>query len=99
MNHRHGYQLWFSAMAIPNVLQPYVGSSGIYGDFGDASEFRAGVNWIYFLKQRGLRVNVEWIDLNNSRLDIQQFRIQWGKWRHLHHRFGYEFLRKKHVLG
>ena len=61
----HGYQLWFSAMAIPNVLQPYVGSSGIYGDFGDASEFRAGVNW-YFLKQRGLRVNVEWIHLNNS---------------------------------
>ena len=61
----HGYQLWFSAMVMPKILQLYVGNSGIYGDFGDASEFRAGVNW-YFLEQRGLRVNTEWIHLNNS---------------------------------
>jgi len=61
----HGYQLWFSAMIIPKVLQPYVGGAGIYGDFGDASEFRAGVNW-YFIQQRGLRVNVEWLHLNHA---------------------------------
>ncbi len=61
----HGYQLWFSAMVIPKVLQPYVAGAGIYGDYGDASEFRAGVNW-YFLQQRGLRVNVEWLHLNHA---------------------------------
>ena len=48
-----------------NVLQVYAGGSAIFGDrYGDASELRAGVNW-YFAKQRGLRVNAEWLHLNN----------------------------------
>ena len=36
----------------------------IQGRYGNASEVRAGVNW-YFLKERGLRVNAEWLHLHN----------------------------------
>jgi hypothetical protein len=43
----------------------YAGASEIQGDrYGDASELRAGANW-YFLKQRGVRLNVEWLHLDN----------------------------------
>jgi hypothetical protein len=38
--------------------------SAIRGRYGDASEVRAGVNW-YVVRDRGLRVNVEWIRLDN----------------------------------
>ena len=61
----HGYQLQGSAMVVKNVLQAYVGNSGIYGVYGDDSEVRAGVN-IYPVKQRGFRVNTEWIHVNHS---------------------------------
>jgi hypothetical protein len=60
----HGFQLQLSAMPVRDLLQPYIGISGIYGDFGDGSEFRAGVN-VYPVKQRGFRVNGEWLHLNN----------------------------------
>ncbi len=60
-----GFQLQASAMVVPKSLQVYVGGSAIFGDrYGDASELRAGVNW-YFVKERGLRVNAEWLHLNN----------------------------------
>ena len=42
-----------------------MGNSGIYGVYGDDSEVRAGVN-IYPVKQRGFRVNTEWIHVNHS---------------------------------
>ena len=59
-----GFQLQASAMVVPKSLQVYVGGSAIFGDrYGDASELRAGVNW-YFVKERGLRVNAEWLHLN-----------------------------------
>jgi len=61
----HGYQLQGSAMVVKDVLQAYVGNSGIYGVYGDDSEVRAGVN-IYPVKQRGFRVNTEWIHVNHS---------------------------------
>jgi hypothetical protein len=60
----HGFQVQFSAMAIPKILQPYVGGSKIFGDFGDGSEFRAGFNW-YPVKERGFRFNAEWLHLSN----------------------------------
>jgi DUF3011 family protein len=60
----HGYQLQSSAMAVPDTLQVYVSGSQIFGRFGDASELRAGGNW-YFRHERGLRVNGEWLHLNN----------------------------------
>jgi len=60
-----GYQLQSSAMVIQKVLQVYLSGAQVFGRFGDTSELRAGGNW-YFTKQRGLRVNVEFIQLNNS---------------------------------
>ena len=42
----------------------YLSGSQIFGDrYGDASEVRAGLNW-YVMKERGLRLNAEWIHLN-----------------------------------
>jgi hypothetical protein len=58
----HGYQVQASAMAVPGVLQFYVGASEILGRYGDGSELRAGMNW-YPMKQRGLRLNAEWLHL------------------------------------
>jgi hypothetical protein len=60
----HGFQVQASAMAIRDVLQVYAGTSAIKGIYGDGSEVRAGVNW-YFMKTRGLRVNAEWLHLND----------------------------------
>jgi Protein of unknown function (DUF3011) len=60
-----GYQLQTSAMAIKDVLQFYVSGSQIFGDFGNPSELRIGENW-YFTKQRGLRLNGEFIHVNHS---------------------------------
>jgi hypothetical protein len=60
-----GYQLQTSAMAVPKTLQLYLSGAQIFGDYGDASEVRAGTNW-YFRKERGLRVNGEWLHLNRS---------------------------------
>jgi len=59
-----GYQVQLSGMIVPKKLQGYAGGSEILGDFGDASELRMGINW-YFLGKRGLRVNAEWLHLNN----------------------------------
>jgi Protein of unknown function (DUF3011) len=61
----HGYQVQASAMLVPNVLQAYVGNSGIYGVYGDPTEVRVGASW-YPVKQRGFRVNTELIHVNHS---------------------------------
>ena len=63
--HDTGYQLQTSKMAIKDILQFYVSGSQVFGDFGNPSEFRSGVNW-YFTKQRGLRLNGEFIHVNHS---------------------------------
>ncbi len=60
----HGFQLQSSAMLVPKVLQAYLSGSKILGRYGNASEVRAGFNW-YVAKERGLRLNAEWIHLNN----------------------------------
>ena len=59
-----GFQVQASAMAIRDVLQVYAGTSVIDGIYGDGSEVRAGANW-YPMKQRGIRVNAEWLHLND----------------------------------
>jgi hypothetical protein len=61
----HGYQLQASAMVMPKIVQVYFGNSGIYGAYGDSSEVRAGASW-YPVKQRGFRVNTEFIHVNHS---------------------------------
>ena len=63
--HDTGFQIQSSAMVVSKTLQVYLSGSAIFGDrYGDSSELRAGVNW-YFVKERGLRVNAEWLHLNN----------------------------------
>lgn len=59
----HGFQVQSSAMVVPKALQVYLSGSAIRGRYGDASEVRAGANW-YVVKERGLRLNPEWIHLN-----------------------------------
>src|SRR6185436_8552354 len=60
----HGYQIQASFMAIKDTLQPYIGDSGIYGKYGDGHDYRAGINY-YPLKKRGMRVNAEYLYLEN----------------------------------
>jgi hypothetical protein len=60
-----GYQLQSSAMAIKDKLQLYLSGSQIFGQYGDSSEVRVGENW-YFVKERGLRLNAEYIHVNKS---------------------------------
>jgi hypothetical protein len=60
-----GYQLQSSGMAIKDVLQVYLSGSQIFGRYGDSSEVRVGESW-YFTKQRGLRLNTEFIHVNHS---------------------------------
>jgi len=64
--HDHGFQVQSSAMVIPEALQLYLSGAEILGSrYGNASEVRAGLNW-YFVKQRGLRFNAEWMHFNHS---------------------------------
>jgi hypothetical protein len=60
-----GYQLQSSAMAIPRILQVYFSGSQIFGDYGDPWEVRGGANW-YVMKERGLRLNGEWMYVKGS---------------------------------
>jgi hypothetical protein len=59
----HGFQVQASAMVLPKKIQLYAGGSAIRGSYGNGSEVRAGANW-YILKDRGLRLNAEWLHLN-----------------------------------
>ena len=59
----HGFQVQSSAMLVPKTLQVYLSGAGIYGRYGDSSEVRAGANW-YPVRERGFRVNGEWLHLN-----------------------------------
>jgi hypothetical protein len=43
----------------------YLSGSQIFGDYGNASEFRFGENW-YFMGERGLRVNAEFMHVHKS---------------------------------
>jgi Protein of unknown function (DUF3011) len=61
----HGFQVQSSAMAVRNVLQVYLSGAAIRGRYGDSSEVRAGANY-FPMKERGFRVNAEWLHLNKS---------------------------------
>ena len=61
----HGYQLQASAMAVPKIVQLYVGNSQVFGRYGDQWEVRGGGNW-YVMKERGIRLNGEWLYANRS---------------------------------
>ena len=61
----HGYQVQVSAMAVRDLVQVYASTSGIRGHYGDANDYRLGVNW-YPVKKRGFRINAEWMNLDHS---------------------------------
>lgn len=60
-----GYQIQGSMMAIPRVLQPYVGYSRINGEYGDASDLSVGFNW-FPMQRRELRLSVQGLYLKDS---------------------------------
>jgi hypothetical protein len=61
-----GYQIQSSAMPIPKILQAYFSGSQIFGGrYGDAWEVRGGANW-FPAKQRGIRLNGEWMYVDRS---------------------------------
>jgi len=61
----NGYQLQTSAMVVPKALQLYFSASQIFGQYGDQWEVRGGENW-YVMKERGIRLNAEWMYVNRS---------------------------------
>jgi hypothetical protein len=61
----NGYQMQASAMPVPSILQAYFSWSQIFGQHGDPWEVRGGANW-YPMKQRGIRVNGEWMYVDGS---------------------------------
>jgi len=61
----YGYQLQSSAMLVPKQVQAYFSGSQIFGTYGDPWEVRGGANW-YFMQERGLRLNGEWIYVRRS---------------------------------
>jgi hypothetical protein len=60
-----GFQVLASAMPIPGVLQVYAGGSKIFGQYGDPSDGRLGVNW-YPWRNQVVRWNVEFLELHHS---------------------------------
>jgi hypothetical protein len=61
----HGYQLQTSAMVVPKALQLYAGASQVFGRYGNQWEVRGGENW-YLMKERGIRLNGEWLYVDRS---------------------------------
>lgn len=61
----HGMQLQTSVMAIPKLLQVYLGGSTIFGQYGTPWDFRSGVNYFPF-KNKVVRWNTEFLYLNKS---------------------------------
>jgi len=61
----YGYQLQASGMAVSKTLQPYFGVSQVFGSYGDQWEVRGGANW-YVMKERGIRLNGEWLYVDRS---------------------------------
>jgi hypothetical protein len=59
-----GFQIQASGMAVPKILQIYVGESQILGFYGDGADLRVGLNYFPFRK-RGVRVNLEWLRLHD----------------------------------
>lgn len=53
----NGFQLLGSAMVFPKKLQLYTTYSRIFGQYGDPSEVRVGLNYFPFKKTQGVRVN------------------------------------------
>jgi hypothetical protein len=60
-----GFQLQASAMVIPAVLQGYISGSKVFGEYGDPSDLRVGLNWFPWNNQV-VRWNAEYLHLDRS---------------------------------
>jgi hypothetical protein len=63
--HDTGFQLQGSAMLMPRLLQVYAGGSKVFGEYGDPSDVRVGLNY-YPWKNEVVKWNFEFIHLNRS---------------------------------
>ncbi len=72
-----GYQLQSSAMVVARQVQAYLSGSQIFGSHGDPWEVRGGGNW-YFMRQRGLRLNGEWIYVRRSPVGYTAYPVPVG---------------------
>jgi hypothetical protein len=61
----HGFQLQGTAMLKPQLIQLYVGTSKVYGQYGDPWDFRSGINYFPF-KNKVVRWNNEVLYLYKS---------------------------------
>ena len=74
----YGYQLQASGMLIQKKLQLYTSGAQIFGGpYGDTAELRAGLNW-YFLCERGLRFNGEYIRIWKSPVGYNAYPLPVG---------------------
>lgn len=60
-----GFQLQASGMVIKETLQVYATTSMIFGEYGDPTEYRLGLNW-HPWKNQVVRLNAEYILMENS---------------------------------
>ena len=60
-----GFQIQGSLMLLPSTFQAYVGGSKVFGEYGDPSDFRLGVNWFPW-KNTVVRWNAEYLHLYRS---------------------------------
>jgi len=60
-----GFQVQASAMVVPKQTQIYVSGSKVFGNYGNPSDVRAGVN-VFPWKNQVIRWNTEFIQLNRS---------------------------------
>lgn len=63
--HDSGFQIQASAMVVPSQIQVYAGASKVFGEYGDPSDFRAGLTFFPW-KNQVVKWNFEFIRLNRS---------------------------------
>jgi hypothetical protein len=61
----HGFELTAGYFVIPKKLQLYGCGSGVFGQFGNSSEFGGGVRW-YFLPTERLWLNAELLRVDHA---------------------------------
>jgi hypothetical protein len=64
--HDTGVQLLASAMVLPKKLQFYTTYSQVFGEYGEPSEFRLGLNFFPFKKTNYVRLNAQCTFLDKS---------------------------------
>ena len=61
----HGFELTAGHFVVPRKLQVHVRGSAVYGQFGDSSEYGAGVKW-YFLPTERIWLTAEVLNVDGA---------------------------------